>query len=196
MGQHVVCVRCEEINISGTFIRNKRTPLQPRPRPHHKSYSASSSSMLTGLATTATTSPGRVMVIDRAAPSKPSNGATISAGAATATVHSLLGGTRASTSTRTYPRAAAPGCARAQAALLSSPSPSDRPSPPKSLGKEPSDSPSGQPRTGSQSPALRAPSALWERLPRAPSGASNSAPRAESTRASRPRCTRLLRTHP
>ena len=24
MGQHVVCVRCEEINISGTFIRNKR----------------------------------------------------------------------------------------------------------------------------------------------------------------------------
>ena len=29
MGQHVVCVRCEEINISGTFIRNKRTP-----RPH------------------------------------------------------------------------------------------------------------------------------------------------------------------
>ena len=29
MGQHVVCVRCEEINISGTFIRNKRTP---RPR--------------------------------------------------------------------------------------------------------------------------------------------------------------------
>ena len=29
MGQHVVCVRCEEINISGTFIRNKRK--SPRP---------------------------------------------------------------------------------------------------------------------------------------------------------------------
>ena len=84
MGQHVVCVRCEEINISGTFIRNKRKA----PPPHSKSYSASSSSMLTGLATTATTSPGRVMVIDRAAPSKPSNGATISAGAATATAQS------------------------------------------------------------------------------------------------------------
>ena len=26
MGQSVVCVRCEEINISGTFMRNKRTP--------------------------------------------------------------------------------------------------------------------------------------------------------------------------
>ena len=25
LGQHVVCVRCEEINISGTFMRNKRT---------------------------------------------------------------------------------------------------------------------------------------------------------------------------
>ena len=25
-GQHVVCVRCEEINISGTFMRNKRAP--------------------------------------------------------------------------------------------------------------------------------------------------------------------------
>jgi len=24
MGQHVVCVRCEEINISGTFMRNSR----------------------------------------------------------------------------------------------------------------------------------------------------------------------------
>ncbi len=30
MGQHVVCVRCEEINISGTFIRNKRTAPAPR----------------------------------------------------------------------------------------------------------------------------------------------------------------------
>jgi hypothetical protein len=29
MGQHVVCVRCEEINISGTFMRNKRTPPHP-----------------------------------------------------------------------------------------------------------------------------------------------------------------------
>ena len=26
MGQSVVCVRCEETNISGTFMRNKRTP--------------------------------------------------------------------------------------------------------------------------------------------------------------------------
>ena len=32
MGQHVVCVRCEEINISGTFIRNKRKA----PPPHSK----------------------------------------------------------------------------------------------------------------------------------------------------------------
>ena len=30
MGQHVVCVRCEEINISGTFIRNKRKAPAPR----------------------------------------------------------------------------------------------------------------------------------------------------------------------
>ena len=29
MGQHVVCVRCEEINISGTFIRNKRKAPAP-----------------------------------------------------------------------------------------------------------------------------------------------------------------------
>jgi hypothetical protein len=27
LGQHVVCVRCEEINISGTFMRNKREHL-------------------------------------------------------------------------------------------------------------------------------------------------------------------------
>ena len=32
MGQHVVCVRCEEINISGTFIRNKRKPPPPTAR--------------------------------------------------------------------------------------------------------------------------------------------------------------------
>eukprot|EP01043_Picozoa_sp_COSAG02_P024112 COSAG02_NODE_1308_length_13334_cov_5.973706_3_plen_198_part_00 len=38
LGQHVVCVRCEEINISGTFMRNKRTtqnvpPACPAPPP-------------------------------------------------------------------------------------------------------------------------------------------------------------------
>ena len=33
LGQHVVCVRCEEINISGTFIRNKRTTHPPAPCP-------------------------------------------------------------------------------------------------------------------------------------------------------------------
>ena len=32
MGQHVVCVRCEEINISGTFIRNKRKDTHTPPQ--------------------------------------------------------------------------------------------------------------------------------------------------------------------
>lgn len=40
LGQQVVVVRCEEINISGTFIRNKRTsarlpPVPARPLPAH-----------------------------------------------------------------------------------------------------------------------------------------------------------------